>query len=196
MVYKMFAGVGVVMALVLSGCVEKRETKPPVTDSVTTRMLRAMVEEDQQMRLNDTLSWDIVAEADRAHRETVFELLAAGALKDPKDKHLAAFILQHAEPSACLECYLIAHKLAAEAVRQGLEGARYLAASSLDRYLVFSDQPQKYGTQHNIDSAGQYYLYPLDTLTSDSERLVWDVPRLEALQANIDRMNTERQKEK
>jgi len=148
-----------------------------------------MVAEDQNLRMNDTIDYGIVAEADRQHREVVMDLLAQGKISDSKDLHRAALLLQHADPSSCRECYLLAHKLAMEAVRKGRDEARNLAAATLDRYLVFSNKPQKYGTQSNTDSTGHWYLFPVDPSTTDSMRAEMHVAPLDSLLAEIDAWN-------
>jgi len=148
-----------------------------------------MVTADQRLRSDDTLDYGIVAETDRLHREVVFELLAEGAITEATDLHRAALILQHADPSSCRECYFLAYQLAKRAVELGLDNARGMVAGCLDRYLVFSGKPQKYGTQYNQDSVGIWYLFPIDTLTSDSQRVVWNVPPLDSLKIEIDLLN-------
>lgn len=164
---------------------------PSASDSLVLVRLEAMVAEDQALRMDDTLDYQIVFDADRRHRAVVFEMLARDELHTPRSKFLAAFVLQHADPGSCVECYLLAHELSKTAVDMGYEKARRLAAMNLDRYLVFTGRPQKYGTQSNCDSTGRWYLFPIDSLTSDSERTAWGVEPLDSLQAEIDRLNTE-----
>ncbi len=176
-------------ALIATSCIEERPKPPDPPEPEVSRLLREMVEEDQELRMNDTLDYGIVDAADREHREVVMDLLAQGGIDDPQDLHRAAFILQHSDPGSCRECYLLAHKLAMEAVRRGWDDARKLAAASLDRYLVFSKKPQKYGTQSNTDSTGHWYLFPIDSATTDSQRIEMNVLPLDSLIAEIEARN-------
>ncbi|MFH1374709.1 MAG: hypothetical protein ABII79_13025 [bacterium] len=181
--------------LLLTGaCVQKRADRSPARESAVTVALKEMVAEDQRLRTDATLDYSIVRATDQKHHEKIFELLAQGRITQAADLYRAALLLQHADPSSCRECYLLAHYLARQAVELGYDEARYLAAANLDRYLVFSDQIQKYGTYYNVDSIGRWYLFPIDSLTTDSDRARWDVPPLEDLIRRIDRMNSESEK--
>ena len=176
--------------LLSGGCVQKRADRSPARESVVTVALKEMVAEDQRLRTDTTLDYSIVHAADRKHHEKIFELLAQGRITQAADLYRAALLLQHTDPSSCRECYLLAHYLALRSVELGYDEARYLAAANLDRYLVFSDQTQKYGTQHNVDSSGRWFLFPIDSLTTDSDRARWDVPPLKDLIRDIDEMNS------
>jgi hypothetical protein len=179
----------VLVGVFTTACIEERSPQPVEQVTSVSRKLEQMVEQDQRLRADDTLDYSVVHETDQRHRRVVFELLAAGAIKRAEDLFNAALILQHADPAACLECYLLAHYLALEASRQGFEDARYLVAATLDRYLVMSKDRQKFGTQFNIDSIGRYYLFPVDTAITDSERAVWNVPPLDSLKLRLDELN-------
>ncbi|MFZ5980897.1 MAG: hypothetical protein ACOYVF_09735 [Candidatus Zixiibacteriota bacterium] len=188
--FKIFLIVALALAI-FSGCIERR-TRPPLTkESVVSVELLSMVEEDQQMRYHDTLDAAVVAKADRVHRERIFELLAAGEITEPNNLFYAAVILQNADSANCSECFLIAYYLATRAVELGLDEARSLAATSLDRYLVLTGKPQKYGTQIGKDSLGKSYIYTIDSLTTDSMRRLWDVPSLDSLKAKVATYNQE-----
>ena len=78
-------------------------------------------------------------------RERVAALLAAGALHTADDYRKAAFVFQHGDRS---DDYLLAHTLALVAVAKGDQGAAWIAAATLDRYLQSVRQPQIYGTQY------------------------------------------------
>ena len=179
----------VLLFIIFSGCIEKR-TRPPVTrETAVSRELLAMVEKDQQLRYNDTLDYAIIAESDRINRERIYELLAQGEITESKNLFHAAIIIQHADPSSCPECFLLAYHLSLEAVDRGFDNARSLTAASLDRYLIFTGHPQKYGTQVGTDSVGASYIYEYDHLTTDSMRRLWDVPPLDSLKTHIKALN-------
>jgi hypothetical protein len=155
--------------------------------SAVTEALEQLVLKSQELRQNDTIDYSVVAELDRQHREQVFEMISRGLVTEPPDLYHAAILLQHADPNTCRDCYLLAHHLARRAAELGHEPSKYMAAATLDRYLVFSGKPQKYGTQFNTDSLGNEYIFPIDSLTSDSERAVWNVPPFDSI---IDRFRS------
>ncbi len=104
-----------------------------------------------------------------------------GMLKESKnwesrDYHHAALIFQHGE---ALEHFKQAHRLAMKAVRMGDDSTRWLAAASLDRYLLMEGKPQKYGTQFKLNDRGKWELaLPIDPNVTDDERVKWSVPPL------------------
>ncbi|MCP4705373.1 MAG: hypothetical protein GY865_12270 [candidate division Zixibacteria bacterium] len=172
-------------------CCNNSDLETAHTHSVVSVELKAMVKEDQEFRMDDSIDYSIINAADLKHRERVFELLAQGVIVDPEDLYLAALLLQHADPSSCRDCYLLAYRLAIEAVNKGFDKARAMSAKNIDRYLVFSNKPQKYGTQYNYDdSTSLYYLFPVDSITTDKERLEWNVKPLDSMQAFINKLNS------
>lgn len=109
--------------------------------------MAGIYEDDQKVRQNGLATrtdWNAIEKADRARRERVAALLAAGALHTADDYRQAAFVFQHGERS---DDYLLAHTLALLAVAKGDQGAAWIAAATLDRYLQSVRQPQIYGTQ-------------------------------------------------
>lgn len=88
---------------------------------------------------------DDVAAYDAARRKRARRLLEQGALQTGADFHDAAFIFQHGNQP---EDYLLAHVLAIAAVAKGEPRGRWIAAATLDRYLLSIGQPQVFGTQY------------------------------------------------
>ena len=83
-----------------------------------------------------------------ARKATLRAMLADGEIKSAEDFKEAAFIFQHGDnPEDCL----FAHVLALEALIRGEESAKWIAASTLDRYLQAIKQPQIFGTQYPLD---------------------------------------------
>jgi hypothetical protein len=74
--------------------------------------------------------------------------LADGELKTGEDFYDAGFIFQH---SGNADGYLLAHVMAMEAVSRGYDQAKWLTATTLDRYLQAVKQPQIFGTQYSRD---------------------------------------------
>lgn len=86
----------------------------------------------------------LAAEQDRRDREEVRKLLDEHALHSARDFAEAAFVFQH---GARPDDYLLAHTLAIMSMALGDPSSRWIAISSLDRYLLSINHPQIYGTQ-------------------------------------------------
>jgi hypothetical protein len=79
---------------------------------------------------------------------TLRSMLATGEFRSAEDFKEAAFVFQHGNnPEDCL----FAHVLALEALMRGDESAKWIAASTLDRYLQSIKQPQVFGTQYPLN---------------------------------------------
>lgn len=85
-----------------------------------------------------------MAENDAARRKRAHQLMEQGMLKTGEDFHDAAFIFQHGYTP---EDYLLGHVLATAAVAKGDIRSRWIAAATLDRYLMSVGQDQVFGTQ-------------------------------------------------
>jgi hypothetical protein len=114
-------------------------------------------------------------------------LLAQGRVKTADDFYHAAFILQHGTKPAD---YLLAHSLALAAAARGKTEAQWIAAATLDRYLMAIGQPQIYGTQYVRDAragaAAGLTMDPYDrTLVPDTLRTALGVPTLAEQQARL-----------
>jgi hypothetical protein len=134
--------------------------------------MASIYEDDQKVRQEafaTRVDWATIEKADRTRRERVAALLAAGSLHTPDDYRKAAFVFQHGEKS---DDYLLAHTLALIAVAKGDQGAAWIAAATLDRYLQSVRQPQIYGTQ--FLGAG-----PATTQAPYDRRLISDALRTE-----------------
>ncbi|WNG44657.1 tetratricopeptide repeat protein [Archangium minus] len=120
--------------------------------------------------------WKQIAERDQQRRQRVSELLDAGAAKTGADFFAAALVFQHGN---ALEDYARARELAAEAARRGHPRGLWLTAAAWDRWLMKAGQPQRFGTQYQLDKAtGKMSLYPVDPAVTDAERERWGVPPL------------------
>jgi hypothetical protein len=106
--------------------------------------MTAIFEADQAARKKPDIDWEEVTIEDAARRRRVGELLDAGALHSGDDYYHAAFVFQHGDAPSD---YLKAHALALLAVSRGKKSATWIAAATLDRYLMAIGQPQIYGTQ-------------------------------------------------
>jgi len=87
---------------------------------------------------------------------------------------------------AAVKIWALAHLLAKSAAEQGRDSARWLAAAALDRYLVYSGKPQKYGTQTVLDPKTEKMVNPpVDPATTDAERAKWHVEPLSAYMKRV-----------
>jgi hypothetical protein len=155
---------------------------PPPPDP--TAELRALAEADQRSRIPPN---NPDPAADEVRKQRVLAMLVAGQIRTPESKEFAALILQHSGLAFCdgalkatsLDNYLLAYLLAKSAAEDGRKSALSLAAAALDRFLVFSGKPQKFGTQTVLDpKTDRMVVPPIDPATTDEERARWGVEPL------------------
>jgi hypothetical protein len=170
------------------GCGGSRDGASGGGESPTSVELRGMYEEDQSARAS--LPKEPMEMDDNDRRRRVMEMLARGEIVTAEDKFHAAMILQHTQlrfcggelASASPENYYLAYQLASESLRMGHEEARGLVPAALDRYLLYTEGQQKYGTQRTVDpKTGRETLAPVDPGTTDEERAEFGLPPLEEL---------------
>jgi hypothetical protein len=134
----------------------------------------------------------------KVRQATLRTVLSAGHVTSGDDFLEAAFLFQHGDtPDNCL----FAHVLAMEAMARGKLSARWMAASSLDRYLQFAKQAQIFGTQYIMDRTQPVHVagapFPFgrtmepynDSLLSDTLRADFCVPTLAQQKENITKFN-------
>ena len=145
---------------------------------------------DQGDRAGDhgAIDWKLVNPRDEARRKRVDEIVAAGGAKVADDYYHAAMVYQHGATIAEIKR---ANELALKAV--AIDGkherARWLAAASEDRALMYDKKPQKYGTQFQ-KQGDVWVLWEVDPTVTDEERAKWNVPPLAAAKARAVQMNT------
>lgn len=113
-------------------------------------------------------------ERDAERRGRLQSIVESGGLREAEDYYHAAWVLNHGES---VEEIWQAHVLAREAVERGSGRARWLAAATYDRWLMYQGRPQKYGTQIVPDGRRQR-VWDVEPATSDAERAEWGVPTL------------------
>lgn len=137
-----------------------------------------------------TSEYDALRSRDRERRTRAETLLDQADPSNPEALYAAAWLFNHGDrPEEAAR----AHALAVRAADLGLGRARWLAAAALDRSLMYSGRPQKYGT-NMVPDGRRVRLWDVDPATTDEERARWDVPTLAELEhraAEISR--TERQ---
>ncbi len=116
-------------------------------------------------------------------RERASALIESGGITAPEDYYRAAVIFQRSDN---IDDIWQTHTLAVAAAKLGHRPARWLAAASLDRWLMRQGMPQKYGTGTIADEEGQH-LWDVDPQTNDRERARWDVPTLRELETRARR---------
>jgi hypothetical protein len=181
--------VSIAALVALLSCIERKPERIIKKDAPVTGELATISEIDSALRVNLDIPDTSRYKLNQSNREVVYRLLAQALIVEPEDLFRAALVLQHAEQPAARECCLLAHKLALEAVEKGHPKAKFLAAAALDRYLLMSNHPQKFGTQYTRNRARQYVILPYDSQTPDSVRLAWNVPSLDSLQRELKAMN-------
>jgi hypothetical protein len=145
---------------------------PPAGDNAE---LRQIYEEDQADR-KPPIDWKVVSDRDGDREQRVKVLLAEGALRTGADFYHAAMVLQHAPTP---NDYLLCHDLCVIAIGKGEERAKWLAAASLDRFLVSIDRPQRFGTQYGANRPNQpMRLRTVDPAVTDELRRAFNVPTL------------------
>lgn len=144
----------------------------PVVDN---RALAALFSADQAVRKDGGPDL-IESMADAERRDQARAMLDRGEVRSGTDYLRAGFIFQHGDRP---EDYLLAHALATAALSQGEQDGGWLAAASLDRYLLATGRPQIYGTQFIQISNQSMSRSALDRdLLSDAVRKATHVPPL------------------
>ena len=142
--------------------------------------LKGLYEADVESRSG--VDWDDPGEVERIKREDksrrarLQELLDTGKVSEAADYHYAALIFQHGDKPSD---YKKANELAKKAMEMGEERAKWLYAATLDRWLLSTDKPQKFGTQFKKNRKGHWELaQPIDGSLTDEERREHNVPPL------------------
>jgi hypothetical protein len=171
----LFAGIPMFMTPLAAVSPGKVGAKASVEQD--NREMAAIFDADQAARENPAkIDWKIVGPQDVARRIRTKTLLDSGALRTGNDFYDAAFVFQH---SVKTDDFLLAHTLAVAAAARGRRDAAWIAAATLDRYLVNIGQKQIYGTQFITPQNGSTTQEPYDrNLVSDALRIALGVPPL------------------
>jgi len=137
---------------------------PPETDNLRLDDLYAADQKDREMVYTTTADVDQLKERDGARRRELVEMIGQGGVSTSNDMYHAAVLFLHgAEPKE----FLSAHRMATMAAINGHKPSRWLAAASLDRFLMSIGLPQTYGTQfeHSEDDNRYQLRLPIDDTT-------------------------------
>lgn len=176
----------VVVAIALAGvCVASVAAEP---ESQELARLYAEDQADRNFSADRQPDWEAISMRDEQRELRIKQLLAAGPLGSGADYYHAAMILQHATTP---DDYLLAHDLCVIAISKGERRARWLAAASLDRFLIHIGRPQRFGTQfQSTRSFRPPQLMPVDPGVPDVLRQELGVPTLEEAKKKQAEMET------
>lgn len=164
---------------------------PPAPPTDNAQML-AIVVADQKDRGNNyfyepgtpeppPLSGLEIRKNDDSREDKVRDLLNVGSLHTATDYYRAALVFQHAYKP---DDVLFAHVLATVAASRGSVDALWLAAATLDRYLVDTGKQQVFGTQFSPSpqspNGSAWQQDPVSPLLSDALRAALCVTPLAA----------------
>jgi hypothetical protein len=130
-----------------------------------------------------------ISQRDAERRKRTMELLNDGKLRTAEDYYNAAMVMQHGDTT---DDYLLAHVLATASLKLGREKSAWLAAASLDRYLMKIGQPQIFGSQFNNPQSAdpsKWTNQPYnEKLVSDPLRKMYYQPTLEETMNRLARL--------
>lgn len=152
---------GVALAACLGGDPSSASGQTAATAEASNSEIAALFDADQQARQNvQGVDWAKLGAEDAVRRQRVLALINAGDLHTGADFYKAAFIFQHGTRPGD---FLLAHTLAMLALGKGAGNAGWIAAASLDRYLLSVQQPQIFATQFQKVPDGPPVLLPVDS---------------------------------
>ncbi|MFA6004312.1 MAG: hypothetical protein WC881_09615 [Elusimicrobiota bacterium] len=160
---------------------------PPETDNLRLEELYRSDQQDRQTVYDSPAAVQALKQRDAARQASVMDMISQGTVNTAHDLYRAAVILLHgSEPRD----FLTAHRLAGIAAVNGHRPSRWLAASSLDRFLMSAGLPQVYGTQFEHDPETNRYQLRLpidDGALLSWEKKFFDVPLVPDRLAQLNR---------
>ena len=155
------------------------------------KKLKEIYLQDQSDRIrasSGTLNWNTVNSNDTKRRNIVMDMYKIDEIKTGLDYYHAAMIFQHGNET---KDYEFANELCKIAIKKGNKKALWLYAATFDRILTSKNSKyQKYGTQFRKDSPdSEWYLYPVDPKTTDSERQKYNVPTIQEQKRKVKELN-------
>src|SRR5579859_6018523 len=117
---------------------------PPETDNLRLEELHAADQKDREKVITSAQEVEALKARDQARRKEALEIMGRGEANTSNDLYRAGVIFLHGESP---KDFLTAHRLSVMAAVNGHRPARWLAAATLDRFLMSVNQPQVYGTQ-------------------------------------------------
>lgn len=128
---------------------------------------------------------------DKTRRMQTQQFIKDQQLSEAEDYYHAALIFQHGD---AVDDFQTAHHLARQAMNYGFEGAKWMYASTYDRWQLAAGKAQVYGTQFVLSSTGVWqFAEPLDRTFPDEERIKYNVPPLEKAIEEFQKRNAPKQ---
>lgn len=137
---------------------------PPETDNLRLDDLYAADQKDREAVYSSVAEVDALKLRDGERRRELVTMIGQGSVNTSNDLYHAAVLFLHGtEPKE----FLSAHRLATVAAINGHRPSRWLAAATLDRFLMSIGLPQTYGTQfeHSEDENRYQLRLPIDDTT-------------------------------
>jgi len=168
-----------------------RAQAPTVQAPRDNEELTRLHDQDQSDRTppeGKAIDWTVVGPRDRARSKRVEEMYSQDLLQTATDYYHAALVLQHGDTA---DDFLLAHEFCVVAISKGKNDreARWLAASSEDRFLMNIGRPQRFGTQFRSDGDGPMRLYEVGPGVTDETRRLMGVHSLAEAKAHEAEMN-------
>lgn len=163
---------------------------PPETDNLRLDELYAADQKDREKVYSSAEEIEALKARDQERRRELVAMIGQGAVNTSNDLfHAAVLFLHGSEPKE----FLSAHRLATIAAINGHRPSRWLAAATLDRFLMSIGLPQTYGTQfEHSDEDNTYQLrLPIDdTTVLHFEKRFFGVPPVVERLAQLNRRIT------
>jgi hypothetical protein len=137
---------------------------PPETDNLRLDELYAADQKDREKVYSTAADVESLKGRDAERRRELVSMIGQGGVNTANDLYHAAVLFLHGtEPKE----FLTAHRLATIASINGHRPSRWLAAATLDRFLMSIGLPQTYGTQfeHSEDDNTYQLRLPIDDTT-------------------------------
>jgi hypothetical protein len=180
------------MAAVMNTCRQAGVSRFTLSEpSKDNAELQRLYEEDQAERqpayAGKAVDVLTLSRRDDGRERRVKALYAAGLLNTGADYYHAAMILQHAMTP---DDFLLCHDLSVVAIAKGEPKGKWLAAASMDRFLVSVGRPQRFGTQYGATRPGfPIRMSPVDSGVTDRLRSELGVPPLAELKQRESKMD-------
>jgi hypothetical protein len=163
--------------------------EPNQSDKLDCQEMQQLEEADQKDRAFllragskdwNTEEMQTMASNDVDRRIRTAELFSLDSLHTANDYYNAAMIMQHGDRA---DDFLKAHLFATLSLKLGRPKSAWLAAVSLDRYLMKIGQPQVFGSQFNNPDPKDASKWTMDPF---NEKLLSDSLRKEFFQLSVD----------
>lgn len=169
----LFGVLGLPVPSLVNGAIAARRKQEKANPELAR--LAAEAHADSNFSDPTKVDWIVVNRRASARFARVKALLSAGVVHSAEDFSHAAMLAQIASEPDDL---LLAHDLAVAAVIKGDTQALSLAAQSMDKYLVRTDRPQRFGTAIVQSWPNPPSLPPVDPSAFDCVRMAFGVPTL------------------